>query len=142
MKNSNGVKKIAIFSLFLSVNLNCQAQVADSNLANQTETDANTIYTKVQTLPEFPGGIMGFYAYVSQSYKIPPAFKGTGNVILSFVVEKDGSLTDIKIIRDLGNGTGEEAVRILKISPKWKPGIQDGVPVRVSYTLPIKLSKK
>lgn len=139
MDSLNITKKIALFSLFLSLSINCKAQ----EVTNKSEETADSsIFTKVQILPEFPGGMMGFHAYVSQSYKIPPTFKGTGNVILSFVVEKDGSLTDIKIIRDLGSGTGEEAVRILKISPKWKPGIQDGVPVRVSYTLPIRLSVK
>ena len=134
------VIKVLFFSIFLNYNLNCQAQDVDYSLQND-KIDSNAIYTKVETLPEFPGGMMGFYAYVSQSYNVPPAFKGAGNLILTFVVEKDGSLTDIKTVRDLGSGTGEEAVRILKLSPKWKPGIQDGVPVRVNFTLPLKLSK-
>ena len=61
----------------------------------------------------------------------------SGKVYISFVVEKDGSLTDIKVVRPLGSGTDEEAVRVLKNSPKWKPGIQNGRPVRVAYTMPI-----
>ncbi|MGE4348010.1 MAG: energy transducer TonB, partial [Flavobacteriaceae bacterium] len=55
-------------------------------------------------------------------------------------VETDGSLTDIKVIRDLGYGTGAEAVRVLKKSKKWKPGTQNGKPVRVKYTLPISIN--
>ncbi|HTG67178.1 MAG TPA: energy transducer TonB, partial [Flavobacterium sp.] len=56
---------------------------------------------------------------------------------VSFVVEKDGSLTDIKVLRDIGYGTGKEAIRVLQKSPKWNPGIQNGKPVRVQYSLPI-----
>ncbi|MBC8643760.1 energy transducer TonB [Flavobacterium lindanitolerans] len=87
-----------------------------------------------------PGGIAGFYAYVKKNYRIPEVDDDvSGNVIVNFVVEKDGSLTDIKVVRDLGYGTGKEAIRMLKSAPKWKPGIQNGKAVRVSYNLPIKL---
>jgi len=55
-------------------------------------------------------------------------------VIVSFIVEKDGSLTDIKVLRDMGLGTGEEAMRLLKKSPKWRAGVQNGRNVRVQYT--------
>ncbi len=60
-----------------------------------------------------------------------------GRVIVSFIIEKDGSLTNIKVMRGLGYGFDEEAVRVLKLSPKWNPGLQCGVPVRVMYTFPI-----
>ncbi|MGK4566019.1 energy transducer TonB [Flavobacterium sp. 3HN19-14] len=62
-----------------------------------------------------------------------------GKVIVQFVVEKDGSLTDIKVVRDLGYGTGAEAIRVLKSAPKWKPGIQNGRAVRVLFSLPISI---
>ena len=62
-----------------------------------------------------------------------------GKIFIQFVVEKDGSLTDIKVMRDLGYGTGAEAIRVLKKSPKWKPGIQNGRAVRVLYSLPISI---
>lgn len=108
--------------------------------AEVIEEDPNKIYTSVQVLPEFPGGINGFYAYVKKNYRIPEVDDDvSGNVIVNFVVEKDGSLTDIKVVRDLGYGTGKEAIRMLKSAPKWKPGIQNGKSVRVSYNLPIKL---
>jgi TonB family protein len=61
----------------------------------------------------------------------------TGRVIVSFVVEKNGDLTDIKVLRGIGGGCDEEAVRVLKTAPSWKPGIQNGRPVRVAYTMPI-----
>lgn len=89
--------------------------------------------------PEFPGGIAAFYKFVKKEYKIPSDFKGKGSLIASFVVETDGSLSDIKIIKDLGNGTAEEFVRLLNISPKWEPGILRGKPVRSQFNLPILL---
>lgn len=97
------------------------------------------IYTSVEILPEFPGGLSGFGEFVQKNFNMPKDFKGNGNVLASFIVETDGSLSNIKIVRDLGFGTGEEALRILKNSPKWSPGKQDGKPVRVAYNLPIRL---
>ena len=136
------VTKIAFFIVFFIFNFNCQAQAVDSISVNQKETEDKKIESKVQTLPEFPGGMAGFAKYVSKSYKVPATFSGSGTIYVSFIVEKDGSLSDIKVVRDLGYGTGEEAVRIMKLAPKWKPGMQDYKPVRVGYNLPIKISKK
>lgn len=103
------------------------------------------VYTTVsiEQMPDFPGGMAKFYSHVSKNYNYPAAAreKGvSGRVIVSFIIEKDGSLTDIKVLRDLGMGTGEEAVRLLKKSPKWKAGMQNGRSVRVQYTLPIMLN--
>ena len=104
------------------------------------EDAPDKIYTSVQVQPEFPGGLAGFGKYVQRNYRVPEVDDDvSGNVIVNFVVERDGSLTDIKVIRDLGYGTGKEAIRMLKSAPKWKPGIQNGKPVRVSYNLPIRL---
>jgi len=108
-------------------------------------TEDNTVHSfaSIEVLPEFPGGMPKFYAYVGKNYNYPAMAREqgvSGRVTLSFIVEKDGSLTDIKVVRDLGMGTGEEAVRVLKNSPKWKPGVQNGRPVRVAYTLPIMLN--
>lgn len=94
------------------------------------------------TQPEFPGGMEAFYKFVAKEYKIPEGFKGKDMLVLTFVVKTDGSLEGIKVIKDLGFGTGEEAVRIMKKSPKWNPGLQDGKPVRVQYHLPIQLDIK
>lgn len=91
----------------------------------------------IEVKPEFPGGINKFYAFVGKNYQ-PPEEEGLkGKIFISFVVEKDGSLTDIKVIRDIGYGTGKEAIRVLKASPRWNPGEQNGKKVRVLYSLPI-----
>jgi periplasmic protein TonB len=105
--------------------------------------DVNTIFTSVEVSPEFPGGMAKFYSYLQKNYRYPAMAREqgvSGKVIMQFVVERDGSLTDIKVLRDLGLGTGEEAIRLLKSMPKWKPGIQNGRPVRVAYTLPFSLN--
>ncbi|MEJ7560024.1 MAG: TonB family protein [Pedobacter sp.] len=100
-------------------------------------------FVSLQSQPTFPGGMDKFYQYVINTIQYPQEAKDkkvTGKVFLSFVVETDGELSDIKIERSLGNGTDEEAVRVLKASPKWIPGIQDGQKVRVKYNIPISFS--
>jgi protein TonB len=101
----------------------------------------NNIYNSagIQVKPDFPGGIEKFYKYIANNYKTPEEDGLKGKVYVNFVVEKDGSLTDIKVIRDIGYGTGKEAIRVLKNSPKWVPGEQNGKKVRVLYSLPISI---
>lgn len=98
----------------------------------------NTIYNAVEVRPEFPGGMQKFLDFVGKNYRAPEE-DIKGKVFVQFVVEKDGTLTDIKVMRDIGYGTGAEAIRVLKKCPKWKPGIQNGRPVRVLYSLPISI---
>ena len=101
----------------------------------------NSIYNTagIEVKPDFPGGIEKFYKYVGKNYQVPEEEGLKGKVFVSFVVEKDGSLTDIKVIRDIGYGTGKEAIRVLKQCPKWNPGEQNGKKVRVLYSLPINI---
>lgn len=113
----------------------------DATITESTAT-SNTPFIHVEIAPEFPGGMEAFYRYVQQNYTYPSSAVEhgvKGKIVLQFIVERDGSLTDIKIVRDLKFGTGEEAVKLLKASPKWNPGIQNGRAVRVAYTLPIGL---
>ncbi len=104
--------------------------------------DENKIYTAVEVKPEFPGGMAKFGEFISKNFKTPEDDEVNGKVIVTFVVEKDGSLTDIKVVRDLGFGTGKEAERVLRKCPKWKPGIQNGRAVRVSYSQSISISNQ
>ncbi|OAB25073.1 outer membrane transport energization protein TonB [Flavobacterium fryxellicola] len=99
----------------------------------------NQIYNTagIEVKPDFPGGINKFYKFVGDNYQTPEEEGLKGKVYVTFVVEKDGSLTDIKVIRDIGYGTGKEAIRVLKKCPKWTPGEQNGKKVRVLYSLPI-----
>ncbi|MEG0850187.1 MAG: energy transducer TonB [Flavobacterium sp.] len=94
----------------------------------------------IDVLPDYPGGINMFYEIFKSEYKIPKELKkSTGVIKMSFVIEKDGKLNEIKIIEDLGLGTGEEAMRILEESKKWTPGETNGRKVRTYYNLPITL---
>ena len=102
-------------------------------------TDDNNIYntSSLEVKPEPPGGMAKFYKFVGNNYRTPEEEGLSGKVYVTFVVEKDGSLTDIKVLRDIGFGTGKEAIRVLKSCPKWNPGEQNGKKVRVLFSLPI-----
>lgn len=90
-------------------------------------------------LPEFPGGINKFYSYVGNNFeKLELDSENAIRITVSFIVEKDGSMTDIRVLKDPGYGLGREAIRVLKsLKTKWSPGIMDGKPVRTAYNLPI-----
>ena len=105
----------------------------------QVIEEDNTVYNMagIEVKPEFPGGIDKFYKFVANNYRAPEEEGLKGKVYVSFTVEKDGSITDIKVLRDIGYGTGAEAIRVLKKSPKWAPAEQNGRRVRCSYQLPI-----
>ena len=105
------------------------------------------IYTVIEVAPEFPGGIDSMFAFISRNIKYPEeALKNniSGRVFVTFVVEKDGQVTNARVLRDIGGGCGQEALRVVKSMPKWKPGTQRGNPVRVQFNLPIsfELTKK
>ncbi len=114
--------------------------VGTSDTKQVVEDDGNKIFTSVENEPQFKGGIAAFYKYLGSKINYPSVARENnvqGRVFMSFVVEKDGSLTDIKVARGIGSGCDEEAVRVLRNCPKWQPGIQNGRPVRVAYTVPI-----
>ncbi len=100
----------------------------------------NYIYTEKEVLPQFKGGVSAFSRFLGSNIIYPPDARSKGiqgRVILSFVVEKDGKLTDIKIMQGVTPDINNEAARVINQSPKWNPGLQNGVPVRVNYTIPI-----
>lgn len=97
------------------------------------------IYTVIEVAPEFPGGVDSMYAFISRNIKYPEeALKNnvSGNVYVTFVVEKDGQITSTRLLRDIGAGCGQEALRVVKSMPKWKPGTSQGKPKRVQFNLP------
>jgi protein TonB len=97
----------------------------------------------IENYPEFPGGHSAFIKFLSRNLKYPEMAveKGIeGKVLISFIIEKNGRLSNIKILRGIGFGCDEEAIRVLEKSPEWKPGIQNKQKVRVAYTLPINFS--
>ena len=91
----------------------------------------------IEKKPEYPGGMAEFYKYIGKKYRTPNVKGLQGKIFVTFIIEKDGSITDVKVLRDIGYGTGEEAVRVLKKCDNWIPGEQNGQKVRVLYSLPI-----
>ncbi|WP_223583939.1 energy transducer TonB [Sphingobacterium sp. GVS05A] len=103
----------------------------------------DTIYSKPEVIPEPVGGMRKFMTWVSNNYDYPKAALENavnGIIEISFVVERDGSLTDLKIKKELGYGTGEAALKLMRSAEKWSSGVQNGRKVRVAYTLPIRLN--
>lgn len=104
--------------------------------------ESEQIFIMTQVVPEPPGGIANFRKWIAENYQYPQEAINAGvkgRVELIFVVERDGSLTNMQIERDLGYGTGQAGIDLFKKSPKWGPGIQNGKPVRVVYTFPIRM---
>jgi TonB family protein len=105
-----------------------------------TTKKSDIIFASVEQLPEFPGGIEGFVKFLNSNIQYPKAAKDNniqGRVICTFIVEKDGALSGTKVVKSVGYGIDEESVRVLNLSPKWKPGIQNHRKVRVQYSVPI-----
>ena len=101
------------------------------------------IYTVVEVMPEFPGGQKALYSYMGENIKYPEEAKKkglSGTVYVTFIILEDGRVSNAEILRGAGNGFDEEALRVVKAMPKWKPGTQDGKPVNVVFNLPIKFN--
>lgn len=117
--------------------------VTSENVRDDKEENVadNSIYETVEQMPEYPsGGTAGLMNFISKNLKYPTICQESGvqgRVVVSFVVNKDGSTTDFRIIRSVDKYLDKEALRVLNGMPKWKPGKQKGVPVRVRYTVPI-----
>ncbi len=125
---------------------NAPIDLGETPRGNSTERNiteaapSDEIFKAVEINPEYPGGETAFGKFLQKNVKYPSMAKENniqGKVYVQFVVERDGSLTDIEVVRDPGSGLGDEAKRVLKMSPHWKAGIQNGKPVRVQYTVPV-----
>lgn len=116
-----------------------KAQTTDT--AHKTNTDTAKKWIPVDVEPVPPGGVMGFYQYIQKNLKYPKVARENnvqGKVRVAFVVEKDGSLSNIKVTESLTPETDAEAIRLIQNCPKWTPGMSRGMPVRVQYSVPIK----
>lgn len=105
-----------------------------------TETKGDSIYTIVETMPDYPGGQKELLSFLSRNIKYPTKAeenKIQGRVIIQFLVNKDGSVSDAKVVRSIDPELDKEALRVVNSMPKWKPGMQKGEAVSVKYTIPI-----
>ncbi|MGI9544043.1 MAG: energy transducer TonB [Cyclobacteriaceae bacterium] len=104
------------------------------------EEIADTIHIVAEVMPAPVGGMQAFYKYIGKNLKYPSVARRIGiegKVYMYFVIDRDGSLSDVKVLKGIGGGCDEEALRVVEAAPKWNPGKQRGVPVRVKMTLPI-----
>lgn len=103
----------------------------------------DSVYFRVEQPPEFPGGTAALYNYLRNNTRYPEVARLNGikgTVTVSFIVNEDGSVSDVKVKRGIGGGCDEEAARVVRNMPNWKPGKQGGVPVRVIYSIPMNFS--
>lgn len=120
-----------------------QTEVIEEYVApviEEEEVVEQEIFQIVEEMPEYPGGEKKLLEYVGKSVKYPQIARESGiqgRVFVNFVIEPDGSVSNVKVLRGIGGGCDEEAVRVIKSMAKWKPGKQRGKAVRVSYTLPV-----
>ena len=106
----------------------------------EEEVQEQEIFQIVEEMPSFPGGEAKLMEYVAKNIKYPQIARETGiqgRVFVGFVVEPDGSISNVKLLRGIGGGCDEEAMRVIKSLPNWKPGKQRGKAVRVSYQIPV-----
>ena len=106
----------------------------------EVEDPEKEVYQIVEQMPGFPGGPEAMMQYVAKHINYPKEAQKAGiqgRVFVGFIVEADGSLSDFKVLRGIGYGCDEEAIRVAQSMPKWKPGMHRGEPVRVSYQIPI-----
>jgi protein TonB len=102
-------------------------------------TDPNFVYTVVEQMPEFPDREPAMFKYLAESFQYPESAAEEeiqGKVFVQFIVERDGSITEVKVLRGVHPLLDREVVRVIKSMPAWKPGKQNGEPVRVRYNLP------
>ena len=141
------MKKIAFIalSLFSVIAVNAQDKASKNPLKEKPATEVKSgppVYSsgKLKVQPEYPGGIVEFLKFVDSKIdrkNIEQGAKGNLKAYVSFIVERDGSLSEIKVLRDPGFGLGAEVIKAIKKSPKWKPGQLEGKDVRSTYNVPV-----
>jgi TonB family protein len=152
-------RQMGIFAAFVVICFVCKPVIAQetkpdtlipTKQSNETSSSQQTksiqeakedvIFIKVEEMPEFPGGDVERIRFIQNNLVYPPSAREEGlggQVIVGFIVEPDGSITDVKILRGVAKILDDEAIRVVKLMPKWKSGIQRNKPVRVIYQMPI-----
>jgi periplasmic protein TonB len=114
--------------------------VIQAPVAAPIEEEDNVVFQVVETMPSFPGGDASLFKFLGDNVKYPVIAQENGiqgRVICQFVVNKDGSIVDVEVVRPVDPSLDKEAIRVIKSMPKWSPGKQRGKSVRVKYTLPV-----
>lgn len=127
------MKKLLILIVTFFV---AQISLAQSPMSVVNKT-AVIPFENVENQPMFPGGNNEFIKFVGKNFRVPEVEDLRGVLKVTFVIETNGSISDVKVVNDLGHGTAEEIKRVLSLSPKWTAGDHEGKPARVLFTLPI-----
>jgi len=144
------IASLGLLAFSVSTNNNSKIQIPENlnnteffKIKSDTSKSKDNRFESTEVMPEFPGGIDSLMAFISRNFKYPEEArknKISGRVLISFIVNVDGKLSDIKALlpkeRQLGYGLEEEGIRVVSIMPDWIPGNQRGVPIKVRYTLP------
>lgn len=112
----------------------------NNNLSDEQNNAAGEVFSEAEVMPEYPGGMVALATFLGENIVYPEAAKSNsteGKVIVSFVIDKDGSVTDVNTANGIGNGCDEEAVRVVNLMPDWTPGYIKGEAVKVSFKLPV-----
>jgi hypothetical protein len=136
------MKLLYLFTLFFCISVNAQTELAKSS----GDAGENSIYDSqgLPIKPQYPGGFEAFYQFLSKNVKVPEALANSEKAVKAyfyFVVEKDGDVSGIKVLRHPGYDLDKELIRVLLLMEKWSPGEIDGKKVRSSFSLPFTVSK-
>ena len=107
---------------------------------NRQSSDNSKVFDVVEEMPQYPGGPSALFEYLSQNIKYPSVAEENrvqGHVLVTFVVERDGTITDVRVVKSVDPSLDKEAQRVVNSMPRWIPGKQNGSPVRVKYTVPV-----
>jgi len=142
MKNILLVLSISLFSVVAY----CQSSKADKNIGNESNSNETTkpnnsdVFVIVEDMPAFPGGEDARRRFLAENINYPSQARIEGiqgTIYISFIIDTTGIVTSVKVLRGIGGGCDEEAVRVVKLMPKWNPGKQKGKAVRVQFNMPM-----
>ncbi len=131
---------VLLVVVFAPVGANAQNKKVKKAQTHKDTTADDKVYKVCEQMPTYEGGDAALMKYIGENLKYPEEAKERGlqgRVVVSFIIEKDGSLTDVKVLRSVDRALDAEALRVVKGMPKWIPGRQNGQCVRVRYLLPI-----
>lgn len=126
----NKILFLIVFICFNQISIGQETEQDNASLVNKEKTDVVPVSTKGTKL----------YEYIGRSYRVPDVRGLKGKVVVNFVIDENGNIGDFKIVEDIGHGTAEELIRVLKTTQgKWKAAIKDGKPVKVLYSCPLSI---
>ncbi len=137
------MKKELLFAALASVSLllaGCNANPQQTETAAPAPTPTDSVYEVAEVMPEFPGGTQALFKFISENLEYPQhAIDGQieGRVVVQFVVDKTGKVGNIQVVRSIDKLLDQAAIDVVRALPAWKPGMQNGQPVNVRYTLPV-----